>query len=182
LAATSRIFLSFQASVTAFSPTPDHFNTAATSFAHSLKIRSCRIVFELAIDLYATQPSRSSARAGNVITFRLKRGQALANSRAASLRLDVEGPDDVAPLLGFLGDELAKVGGRTRKHGAVEIGKPRLDLGIGEAGIDLLVELVDDFGGRAPRSPARTRRRSGCPAASPSASRWSPRGRAACRL
>src|SRR6516165_3427535 len=36
------------------------------------------------------------------------------NSRdSASLRLDVEGPDDVAPLLRFVGDELAGVGGRT---------------------------------------------------------------------
>jgi hypothetical protein len=73
-----------------------HFNTAATSFAHSLKIRSCRIVFELVIDLtkgararnstdaararddiYATQPARSSARAGHVITGRLSNGGAL---------------------------------------------------------------------------------------------------------
>src|SRR6516165_5712470 len=29
--------------------------------------------------------------------------------RSASLRLDVEGPDDLAPLFGFVGDELAKV-------------------------------------------------------------------------
>src|SRR6266699_103415 len=36
------------------------------------------------------------------------------DSGSASLRLDVEGPDDVAPLLRFVGDELAKVGGRKR--------------------------------------------------------------------
>src|SRR5262245_49637948 len=34
----------------------------------------------------------------------------------ASVCLDVEGPDDVAPLLGFIGDELAEIGGRERKH------------------------------------------------------------------
>jgi hypothetical protein len=61
------------------------------------------------------------------------------DSGSASLRLDVEGPDDVAPLLRFVGDELAKVGGRKREHGAAEIGKPRLDIGIGEASVDLLV-------------------------------------------
>src|SRR5215475_3197979 len=68
------------------------------------------------------------------------------DSGSASLRLDVEGPDDVAPLLRFVGDELAKVGGREREHGAAEGGKPRLDIGIGEASVDLLVELVDDLG------------------------------------
>src|SRR6516165_675059 len=34
----------------------------------------------------------------------------------ASVCLDVEGPDDVAPLLGFVGDELAEIGGREREH------------------------------------------------------------------
>ena len=33
--------------------------------------------------------------------------------RAGSLRLDVGGPDDFGPLLGFLGEEFAEVGGRT---------------------------------------------------------------------
>ena len=32
----------------------------------------------------------------------------LGDSGSASLRLDVEGPDDVAPLLRFVGDELAE--------------------------------------------------------------------------
>ena len=68
-----------------------------------------------------------------------------------SLRLDVGRPDHLAPLLGFVGDELAEVGGRARKRRAAEVGEPRLDLGIGEAGVDLLVELVDDLGGRVLR-------------------------------
>ena len=38
--------------------------------------------------------------------------------------------------------------GEPAKHRAAQVGKPRLHLGIGEAGVDLLVELVDDFGGR----------------------------------
>src|SRR6266508_2834189 len=46
---------------------------------------------------------------------------------AASVRLDVEGPDDVAPLLRFVGDELAEVGGRARKHRAAKVPELRLD-------------------------------------------------------
>src|SRR5215475_15610999 len=53
----------------------------------------------------------------------------------------------LAPFLGFVGDQLPKVGGREREHSATEIGKPRLDLGFGKASVDLLVELVDDLGG-----------------------------------
>ena len=65
-----------------------------------------------------------------------------------SVRLDVGRPDHLGPLLGFVDDELAEVGGRAREHRTTRVGKPRLHLGIGEAGIDLLVELVDDLGGR----------------------------------
>jgi hypothetical protein len=70
---------------------------------------------------------------------------------AASVRLDVEGPDDVAPLLGFLSDELAEGRGRAGKNRAAQLAKPRLKLGIGEACIDFLVELVHDLGGRGLR-------------------------------
>jgi hypothetical protein len=38
--------------------------------------------------------------------------------------------------------------GRTDECCATQIGKPRLHLGIGKASGDLLVELLDDFGGR----------------------------------
>jgi hypothetical protein len=37
-------------------------------------------------------------------------------SGPASVRLDVEGPVHLAPLFGFVGDELSKVGGRTCEH------------------------------------------------------------------
>src|SRR5262249_45026932 len=53
------------------------------------------------------------------------------DSGSASVRPDVEGPDDIAPLLGFVGDELAEVGGRARKHGAKKPGTPRLAWGVG---------------------------------------------------
>src|ERR1700694_1653135 len=67
------------------------------------------------------------------------------------LRLDVDCPDYLTPLLGFFGDELSEVGGRARKRGAAQVGKARLDTSIGEASIDLPVELLDDFGRRIPR-------------------------------
>src|SRR5262245_55987767 len=64
---------------------------------------------------------------------------------AASVGLDVGRPDHLGPLLGLFGDELAEIGGRADKRRASKVGKPRLHLGIGEAGVDLLVELVDDL-------------------------------------
>ena len=72
---------------------------------------------------------------------------------SASLRLDVEGPDEVAPLLRFVGDKLAKISRRKRERVATQIGKPRLVLWIGEGSVDLLVELVDDLGGRGLPTP-----------------------------
>src|SRR5262249_20361739 len=65
-----------------------------------------------------------------------------------SLRLDACELDHLAPLLRFVGDEPAKVCGRDDKRRASKVGKPRLDLGIGEGGVNLSVELVDNFHGR----------------------------------
>src|ERR1051325_2126939 len=62
--------------------------------------------------------------------------------------LDVGCPYYLAPLLGFVGNELSDLGRRAGEHGAPKIAKLRPDLGIGEAGIDFLVELVDDLGRR----------------------------------
>jgi hypothetical protein len=45
-----------------------------------------------------------------------------------------------------VGDKVAKVSGRKRERVATQIGKPRLVLRIGEASVDLLIELVDDPG------------------------------------
>jgi hypothetical protein len=72
----------------------------------------------------------------------------------ASVRLDAGELDHLRPFLGFVGDELAKVGGREREHVATQVGKPRLDLRIGEASVDLSVELVDDLGRRGLRCAA----------------------------
>ena len=66
---------------------------------------------------------------------------------AGSFRLCAGELDNFRPLLPFSRDELAEIRRRTRKRHAAHIGKSRLDLRIGQAGIDLLVELVDDLGG-----------------------------------
>src|SRR5215468_11212196 len=69
--------------------------------------------------------------------------------RAGSLRLDVRRPDYLAPLLGFVSDEFAKVGGREHEWRAPLVDKSRLDLGVGEAGVYLLVETcMRDVGSR----------------------------------
>ena len=46
---------------------------------------------------------------------------------------------------------LPKSAGETDEHRAAQVGKPRLHFGIGEASVDLLVELVDDLGRRVLR-------------------------------
>jgi len=55
------------------------------------------------------------------------------------------------PFRGFVGDELAELGGRHGHRNAANVGEPRPDLRIGETRIDLLVELVDHVGRRARR-------------------------------
>jgi hypothetical protein len=62
-------------------------------------------------------------------------------------RLDVGRTDHLATLLGSVGDQPAEFSGRPHKYRAAQVGKPRLDLGIGNSRIDLPVELVDDLGG-----------------------------------
>src|SRR5262249_48836802 len=66
----------------------------------------------------------------------------------ASVCLDIGRSDHLAPLLGFVGDELAEVAGRARKHSATKVGKARLHLGVGEGGVDFAIELVDVFSWR----------------------------------
>jgi hypothetical protein len=65
--------------------------------------------------------------------------------RLGSLRLDARELHHLRPLLGFCGDEVDKFVSRTRKRFAAQIGKPRLVLGVSEDGVDLPVELVDNF-------------------------------------
>src|SRR5207302_10683871 len=69
---------------------------------------------------------------------------------ASQSALYARGLDHLAPLLGFVGDELPEVGGRAGQRCATQLGKPRLDLGVGEARVDLPVELIDNLEGRVP--------------------------------
>src|SRR2546425_7460609 len=62
-----------------------------------------------------------------------------------SVRLGAGKLDHLGPLLGFLGDEPAEVGGRAGKHDAARVGETRLHLGIGKGRVVLLVERLDDF-------------------------------------
>src|SRR5262249_57177466 len=89
---------------------------------------------------------------------------------AASLRLDVGCPDHVAPLVGFIGEQLAEVGGRARKYSTSQVSESRLHLRVGEGGVDFHVEPIHDFGGGAfwgahhrppPQPPARYASRHG---------------------
>src|SRR5262249_5072409 len=68
-----------------------------------------------------------------------------------SVQLDAREFHHLAPLIGFVDDELAEVGGRPRNHHYAKVGETRLDLGIGEARIDLFVEPVDNLRGRVLR-------------------------------
>src|SRR6516164_3484749 len=66
--------------------------------------------------------------------------RARCRRRGFSLRLDVGRPNNLGPLLGLVSDELAKVGGGAWHHRCAKVGQPRLDLGIGEARVDLTIE------------------------------------------
>jgi hypothetical protein len=56
-----------------------------------------------------------------------------------SLRLRARELHHLAPLLGFLGDELSEPGRRHRHRHTTQIGNPRLNLRIGQARINLLI-------------------------------------------
>src|SRR5262245_19466666 len=65
------------------------------------------------------------------------------------LWLDARELHDFGPFFCIIRDELAELGWRASIHNTAKTDKPRLHLGIGQRGVDLLVELVDDLGGRA---------------------------------
>src|SRR5262245_52416678 len=85
--------------------------------------------------VFCTLPPRGSRNGG---LWNIDRG-------SASVRLDVEGPDDLAPLFAVVSDELAEIGGRANERRAAELGEPRLDFWIGEAGVNGLIELVNNL-------------------------------------
>src|SRR5262249_53058839 len=75
--------------------------------------------------------------------------------RRKSLSLNTGKLYHLGPFFGFISNKLREVSGRAGKYRSAQIGEPRLDLGVGESRIDLIVELVDDLGrgvsGGAPR-------------------------------
>src|SRR5260370_39847915 len=76
------------------------------------------------------------------------------SSRAILLWLGSGELDHLGPLRGFFENKLPEVGGRAREHCRSQVGKPRLDCRVGEAGIDLPVEPVDNLGRRVLGPPA----------------------------
>src|SRR6266566_5602346 len=68
---------------------------------------------------------------------------------AASLGLDARLADHPSPFLGFFGNERPELGGRKAKLRAAQVRKLRPYPRIGEGCIDLFIEFLDDFGGRA---------------------------------
>src|SRR5262249_3767254 len=128
----------------------------------------CRIVNIRADDLDAREPCLASAARARCRSLRWRQSASPAfaernvmerGSTAASVWLDTRRLDHPGPLLGLIGDKLSEVGGRSGQHGAAQIGEARLDLGIGEASVDVLVELIDQGVGRSFRrvetDPAR---------------------------
>src|SRR5215510_12134992 len=69
---------------------------------------------------------------------------------ARSLRLDAGELDHLAPLLGFVGDQLSELSRRSRQRHAAEVSETGVHLRVVESRVDLLVECVDDLGGRVP--------------------------------
>src|SRR5262245_63888528 len=72
--------------------------------------------------------------------------------RCGSLRLKPRELHHLAPLLGFLGDEPTKRGGRAGKRLAAYFGKLCAHRGIAQRGVDLAVEVIDDLDRRVLRS------------------------------
>src|SRR5262245_21190843 len=112
---------------------------------------------------------------------------------APSLRLDARTFHHLGPLFSFIDDELAESDGCHWNWGTAHVGLPRYNFGIGQSSVNLHVELANNFGGCFfsarlhheyywPRSQARTRQPSECPAATPITSRPSPPMHEACLI
>ena len=82
-----------------------------------------------------------------IAVFATVRRTGVTEHWTGSLGLDVRRPNYLHPLFGILGDQLAKLGGRAGKHGSSKFDESCLDFGIGEPGVDFLIELVDESRG-----------------------------------
>src|SRR4029450_1591988 len=63
-------------------------------------------------------------------------------------RFQIGGFDHSSPFLGLLGEVLSEFGGRSNKGKGAQLRKSGLQLCIGEASIDLPVQLIDNLGAR----------------------------------
>src|SRR6516162_9583139 len=63
-------------------------------------------------------------------------------------RLDVGRADHFAPLFGFLLKPPRVIRGRAAGDAAAQVGKPQLQFGVRQRGVNLLVQFVDDLRGR----------------------------------
>jgi hypothetical protein len=81
----------------------------------------------LGVDLNRSESSRWATRRG--AHRRSRNGCYGTLDRViASVRLDAGGPDDLGPLLSFLGDQLAEVGGRAWKCNSTQLGAALISL------------------------------------------------------
>src|ERR1700730_16963763 len=72
-----------------------------------------------------------------------------AAATALSSRLDIGCPHHLAPLISFICDKCSQFGGRPEEGRHAHVSEPHLHVGTAKNGVDLLVEPLDDFGGRA---------------------------------
>ena len=79
-----------------------------------------------------------------------QRGAILLRDRslAALFRFQIGRFDHSSPFLGLLGEVLSKFGGRSNKGKGAQLRKSGLQLCVGEASIDLPVQLIDNLGAR----------------------------------
>src|SRR6266436_2591145 len=94
--------------------------------------------------LRATSPKRPCALESQNETWNVERERDL-------LRFDVGCPDHLGPLLGFFRNKRPEIGRRASNDYAAQVGKLNPQFRIGEAGIDLLVEPIDNLDGCFPR-------------------------------
>src|SRR5262245_27835017 len=66
-------------------------------------------------------------------------------------RFDASRPDHLRPLHRFVCDELGELGRRAYKWRVAQVRDPRLDLGISEGRVDLIIDLFNDLAGCIPR-------------------------------
>src|SRR5580704_9562538 len=115
-----------------------------------------RLVFISSVT--AITPLRTiSVMTGSAFTFRARffvvfamtmSSTGSAMRRSLPLQRNIGRLDDLGPFFRLVDDELFEVGGRHRLRYAAKIDKSRLDLRIGKRRVYLLIQSVDNIGGR----------------------------------